>query len=119
MSQNGKLFYFLNAEEKNWASFQRIIEIFTQKFVTKLYKIWGWDPGSGKKPIPDYRSQIRVQGQKGTWSRISDPDPQHCKKEKCFCKDKYCMINTFVGLLKCMEVHNTTFYCLTYNLIFV
>jgi hypothetical protein len=79
------------------------------------------DPGSKKKPIPDHRSRIRVQGQKGTRSRIPipDPDPQHCKKEKSFCKDKYCMIYTFVGLLKCMEVHNTTFYCLTYNLIFV
>jgi hypothetical protein len=33
---NCKLFDFLNAEEKNWASFERIIELFTQKFVTKL-----------------------------------------------------------------------------------
>jgi len=31
------------------------ILIFTQKIVTKLLKIWVWDPGSGirKKPIPD------------------------------------------------------------------
>jgi hypothetical protein len=38
-----------------WVSFQRIIELFTQKFVTKLSKIWVWDPRSGisKKPIPD------------------------------------------------------------------
>jgi hypothetical protein len=36
ISQNWKLFYFLNSEEKNWASFQRIIELFTQTFVTKL-----------------------------------------------------------------------------------
>jgi hypothetical protein len=28
------------------AHFQRIIEIFTQKIVTKLSKIWVWDPGS-------------------------------------------------------------------------
>jgi hypothetical protein len=30
-------------------------ELFTQKFVIKLSKIWVWDPGSGirKKPIPD------------------------------------------------------------------
>jgi len=39
--------------KKTFASFQRIIELFTQKFVTKLSKIWVWDPGSGKKPIPD------------------------------------------------------------------
>jgi hypothetical protein len=38
-----------------------------------------WDPGSGprsgirKKPIPD----PGVRGQKGTGSRIPDPDPQH------------------------------------------
>ncbi len=45
----------LNAEEKIWASFQRIIELFTQKFVTNLYKIWIWDPESGKNlfRIPD------------------------------------------------------------------
>jgi hypothetical protein len=41
--------------EKNWAYFQRIIELFTQKIVTKLSKIWVWDPGSGKNlfRIPD------------------------------------------------------------------
>jgi hypothetical protein len=49
-----------------WANFQRIIELFTQKIVTKLSKIWVWDPGSGKKPIPDPGSR----GQKGTGSRI-------------------------------------------------
>ena len=30
------------------ANFQRIIELFTQKIVNKLSKIWIWDPGSGK-----------------------------------------------------------------------
>jgi hypothetical protein len=29
-----------------WAKFQRIIEVFNQKIVTKLSKIWIWDPGS-------------------------------------------------------------------------
>jgi hypothetical protein len=32
---------------KIWPSFQRIIELFNQKFVTKISKIWVWDPGSG------------------------------------------------------------------------
>ncbi len=38
--------------------------------VAKLLKIWVWDPRSGnrKKPIPDPIS--RIQGQKGTGSRI-------------------------------------------------
>jgi len=38
-----------------WASFQRNIELLTQKFVTKLSKRGGWDPGSGKHLfwIPD------------------------------------------------------------------
>jgi hypothetical protein len=38
-----------------WANFQRIIELFTQKIVTKPSKIWDWDPGSGKNlfRIPD------------------------------------------------------------------
>jgi hypothetical protein len=41
--------------EKIWANFQGIIELFTQKIVTKLSKIWGWDPGSGNNlfRIPD------------------------------------------------------------------
>jgi hypothetical protein len=38
-----------------WVNFQRIEELFTQKIVTMLSKIWVWDPGSGirRKPIPD------------------------------------------------------------------
>jgi hypothetical protein len=34
-------------KKKIWANFQRIIEPFTQKIVTKLSKIWVWDPRSG------------------------------------------------------------------------
>jgi hypothetical protein len=45
-------------KKKIWPNFQRIIELFTQKIVTKLSKIWVWDPGSGKnlsriKKAPD------------------------------------------------------------------
>jgi hypothetical protein len=55
-------FSFEMLKKKIWANFQRIIALFTQKIVTKLSKIWVWDPGSGildprsgirKKPIPD------------------------------------------------------------------
>jgi hypothetical protein len=71
---------------KIWANFQRIIELFTQKIVTKLSEIWLWDPGSGirdpgseirdprsgirKKPIPDSGSR----GQKGTGIRFHNTD---------------------------------------------
>jgi hypothetical protein len=53
-----------------WANFKRIIEIFTQKIITKLSKIRVWDPRSGirKKPIPDPESR----GQKGTGSATLD-----------------------------------------------
>ncbi len=53
-------------KKKIWAIFQRIIELFTQKIVTMLSKIWVWDPGSGKNlfRIPD-------PGVKKA------PDPQH------------------------------------------
>jgi hypothetical protein len=64
-------------EEKIWTNFQRIMDIFTQKIVNKLSKIWVWDPGSGiqdpgsrKKPIPDPGSM----GQKGTGSQIRNTD---------------------------------------------
>jgi hypothetical protein len=30
-------------KKKIWANFQKIIELFTQKIVTKLLKIWLWD----------------------------------------------------------------------------
>jgi hypothetical protein len=44
-------------KKKIWANlnFQRIIEVFTQKIITKLSKIRVWDPRFGirGKPIPD------------------------------------------------------------------
>jgi hypothetical protein len=48
-------FIFEMLKKKIWANFQRIVELFTQKLVTKHSKIWVWDPGSGKNPfrIPD------------------------------------------------------------------
>jgi hypothetical protein len=50
-------FSFEVLKKKISANFQRIIELFTQKIVTKLSKIWIWDPGSEirdpEKPIPD------------------------------------------------------------------
>jgi hypothetical protein len=33
-------------KKKIWANFQRIIDLITQKIVTKLSKIWVRDPGS-------------------------------------------------------------------------
>jgi hypothetical protein len=55
-------------KKKIWPNFPRIIEVFTQKIVTKPSKIWVWDPGSGKNLFrnPDPGSR----GQKGTGSRI-------------------------------------------------
>jgi hypothetical protein len=56
-------FIFQMPKKKIWANFQRIIEIFTQKFDTKLSKIWVWiqeskrhripDSGSGSATLPD------------------------------------------------------------------
>jgi hypothetical protein len=63
-------------KKKIWPNFQRIIELFTQKIVTKLSKIWVLgsvigDPGSGKnlfqipdpgvKKAPDPVSRIRIR----------------------------------------------------------
>ncbi len=61
-------FSFEVLKKKTWSNFQRIIELFTQKIVTKLSKIWIWDQGSGKNlfQVPDPGSR----GQKGTGSRI-------------------------------------------------
>jgi hypothetical protein len=46
-----------------WANFHRIIELFSQKVVTKLSKIQVWDPGSEK-------TYSGSRGQKSTGSRI-------------------------------------------------
>jgi hypothetical protein len=59
-----------------WANFQRIIELFTQKIVTKLSKLWVWDPGSEIRDPEKTYSGSRIQGSKRY--RIPDPDPQHC-----------------------------------------
>jgi hypothetical protein len=75
-------FSFEVQKKKIWANFQRIIELFTQKIVTKLSKIWVRDPGSNiREPgsgnylfrIPD--PGVKKAPDPGT--RIPDPDPQH------------------------------------------
>jgi hypothetical protein len=63
-----KIAHYFNFEvlkKKISANFQRIIELFTQN---TLSKVWSWDPGSGKNlfRIADPGSR----GQKGTGSRI-------------------------------------------------
>jgi hypothetical protein len=67
-SKNSNYFNFEMQKKKIGANFQRIIELFTQKNVTKLSKLWVWDPGSEirKKPFPDPGSR----GQKSNGSRI-------------------------------------------------
>ncbi len=58
-------------KKKILASFQSILELFTQKFVTKLSEIWVWDLGSGRNlfRMPDLGPGVK---------KAPDPDPQHC-----------------------------------------
>jgi hypothetical protein len=53
--------------------FKRILELFTQKIVTMLSKIWVW---VGIRDPEKTYSGSRIQGSKR--HRIPDPDPQHC-----------------------------------------
>jgi hypothetical protein len=64
-----KLNYFIfeMLKKKNFGQFQRIIELFTQKIVTKHSKIWVWDPCSG---IRDPGSEIRDPEKTHSGSRI-------------------------------------------------
>ncbi len=60
---------------KLWANFQKIIELFTKKFVKKLFKLWAWDPGSEIRDPGSGKNPFRIRdpgswGQKGTRSRI-------------------------------------------------
>jgi hypothetical protein len=59
-----KLFFFM-LKRKMWSNFQTIIELFPQKIVTKLSKIWVWDPGS--------EIGIRDPGSGKKLFRIPDP----------------------------------------------
>jgi hypothetical protein len=68
-------FSFDVLKKKIWANFQRIIELFTQKIVNKLSKIWVWNPGSEIRDPEKTYSGSRIQGSKR--HRIPDPDPQH------------------------------------------
>ncbi len=63
-------FSFKVPKKKIWANFQRIIELFTQKTVNKLSKIWVWDPWSG---IRDPGSEIRDPRSGKNLFRIPDP----------------------------------------------
>ncbi len=69
-----KLNYFIfeMLKKKILANFQIIIKLFTQKIVTKLSKIWVWDPVSKiRDPEKTYSGPgSRSRGQKGTGSRI-------------------------------------------------
>ncbi len=69
------VYYFLfeMLKKKIWAHFQRIKELFTQKFVTKLLKIWVWDPGSDIRDPEKYYPGSRIQGSK----RHRIPDSTH------------------------------------------
>jgi hypothetical protein len=58
------------------ANFLRIIEIVIKKIVSKVLKIWVWDPGSEIR-----KNLFRIldpgsRGQKGTGSRIRNTDCQ-------------------------------------------
>ncbi len=70
-------FSFEVLKKKFWANFQRIIELFTKKMVKKLFKIWSWDPGSGKNPFRILDPGSRCQKGTGSGIRIRDPDPQN------------------------------------------
>ncbi len=74
-----KYFIFEMLKKKIWANFQRIIELFTQKTVTKLSKI-GFgirDPGSGIRDPEKTYSGCRIQGSKRHRVPNPDPYPQH------------------------------------------
>jgi hypothetical protein len=69
-------FSFEVLKKKNWANFQRIIEIFTQKIVKKLLKIWSRDPGSEIRDPGSGKNLFRIPypGCRGS-KRHRIPDP--------------------------------------------
>jgi hypothetical protein len=72
-------FIFEMLKKKIWANFQRIIELFTQKIVTKLSKM-GLGLGSGIRDPGSEKNLFRIPVQGSKRHRIPDPGPQHCKQ---------------------------------------
>ncbi len=64
-------FSFEVLKKKIWANFKRITELFAQKLITKLSKVWVWDPGSEIRDPEKTYSGSRIQGLKR--HRIPDP----------------------------------------------
>ncbi len=60
-----------------WANFQRIIELFTQKIVNKLSKIWVWDPESEIRDPEKTYSRSWIQGSKRHRIRIRNTALKH------------------------------------------
>jgi hypothetical protein len=54
--ENYRYLIFEMLKKKLWASFQKIIELFTQKVITKLSKIWVWDPEKNLSRIRIYNT---------------------------------------------------------------
>jgi hypothetical protein len=69
-------FIFLTLKKNIWASFQRIKELFAQKYATKLSNIWLWDPESGKNlfRIPDPGPGVKKAPDPGSRIRIRNTD---------------------------------------------
>ncbi len=99
-------------KKKIWDNFQRIIELFTKKFVTKLSKIWGWDPESEIRDLEKiYSRSRRIQ----PGSRIPDPDPQHCIAACTVCMyNIYAYTLSFV-IKNCQSIQYDTFHSQIYN----
>jgi hypothetical protein len=79
-------FIFEMLKKEIWASFQRIAEVFTQKSVTKLSKIWVWDPGVEIQDPGSGKNLFRIldPGSKSTGSRIRIRNTAtHSKNEEC------------------------------------
>ncbi len=91
-------------KKKTWANFQRIVILFTQNKVNKLSKIWVWDRGSGK-------NLFRIQGQKGTGSRILDP--QHWFQRFLYLRFVGCEIGKVQKLVIFPTLWSPMYVCVT------
>jgi hypothetical protein len=91
-------FIFEMLKKKIWANFRRIIELFTQKIVTKLSKIWVWDMGSGirKKPIPHPGPGVKKAPDPGSRIRNTGCSKAFQRHQRRF---QYLVIQYVIGLI--------------------
>ncbi len=85
-------------KNKIWANFQRIVEVFTQKFFQYALKYMGLGsgiPDPGVKKVPDPGSRIRIRNTGSYFWKVTVPVPVSAPYIRYTIKSKFFFKNLF------------------------